>query len=176
MKAYIGPYKNTTPGWKFFRDTCKWESETIHKMYGWIAKIYDWRERKIKIKTHRYDHWSVDYTISLIALPILKDLRTNLHGCPATCLEEGEEYEYSMERWKLILNKIIWAHEQIINEEIDAFYIVRGEWIIGEPNPKTKCSPVTSTNVINWDAMHAYEERIQEGLELFGRYYRNLWD
>lgn len=69
------------------------------------------------------------------ALPRLKYLRKNLHGYPSTL---------TCKEWEVILDKIIWAFEQILVEDA-----------VGK--------------IDNY-------EKVQEGLELFGKYYWNLWD
>jgi hypothetical protein len=141
-------------------------------------------DRKIKIEIEPHDAWNVDDTISLIAIPLLKKYRENLHGCPGILCPEildkdgkyvDSDHEAGMEAWKLILDKMIWAHEQVIDEKFEEFYIFKGD-VTFEKIPDEDLFEMQSTSVINWDAKAAYHDRVQEGLNLFAQFYLNLWD
>lgn len=153
-------------------------------------------KRKVKVTVHKYDTWGADHTLALIAVPLLKKFRSNLHGYPGDfcgpCDKDGIEiegnhtveilgatYPCGIAGWELVLDKIIWALEQCIDED-DEFYIIKkpGKMKFGPIDPKTQCGQliIDPPGVYNWDAKFAYNERIQEGLELFGKFFRNLWD
>lgn len=55
----------------------------------------------------------------------------------------------NIDEWKEILNKMIWSFESVLADD-------DGEVIKGEDR-------------------HQYYKRRQEGFELFGKYFRNLW-
>jgi len=133
----------------------KW-SEKVMPFFIWIESK---KKRKIKIVIHNYDTWGMDDTLSLIIVPMLKQLRDTKHGSPLvddidvpesirSHISPNPEDEYMDNnfhtRWKWVLDEMIWAHEAIISQ----------------------------------DNMYDKEinERIQNGLELFGKYYRGLWD
>ena len=109
MKVYIGPYRNTW--WNTQRVWKKW-LEWNHKKSYWqieeedhtkwdkrVDKTLDWwhdhinvplnklwfhkRKRKIKIRIDNYDIWNMDYTLSLIIVPMLKELKNTKHGVPS---------------------------------------------------------------------------------------------
>src|SRR5210317_1654008 len=111
MKVYIGPYKE----------------EGV---------------RKENVHLHDYDTWSMDHTLALIALPMLKQLKETKHGVPSRIsygdmpdylkyipkqysqtyelFPEDDMWEPEFDRqvkvWDWIMDEMIWAMEQIVNE------------------------------------------------------------
>lgn len=102
----------------------------------------------------------------------------------------NEAWEEGIKRWDETLDKMIWAFQQIAYDDYDRHYHHgKGEyeWIETNklfPNPLTGKMEKTYQMVDKNPDDHWYdhvghqlhEERIQEGLELFGKYYRSLWD
>ena len=101
-----------------------------------------------------------------------------------------EAWEIASKRWDDILDKMIWSFGQLAYENYDdKYHHGKGDydWIETDkpyPNPVTgKMEPTYQMVDRNPDA-HWYDveghtlhnERIQEGLELFGKYFRSLWD
>lgn len=169
-------WANKSPQW--FTDFCQW--------------IYDKRQRKIKIKIHEYDTWSMDSTLALIIVPMLEQLKASKHGTPMSMFEEedgidewgnpGEEaHKEAIERWNAVIDHMIWSFKQLtIDDGHKDFRIVEGELdLTDHPEDKGKdCTPLRwkVEPETNWNAYFAYEEKIEEGLELFGKHYRSLWD
>lgn len=101
MKVYIGPYLSWWGPYQIAdllqhvgvsEDRChdigKWLSETwVNTVCQWI---HDKRERKVKIRIDRYDSWSADSTLALIAAPLLKQLKETNHGIPGGLIECDE--------------------------------------------------------------------------------------
>jgi hypothetical protein len=101
-----------------------------------------------------------------------------------------ESWNKGAERWDDILDKMIWSFGQIAYEDYDAQYHhgdAKYDWIITDrtyPNPITGVPEPTYQMVDKNPDEHWYdhvghklhEERIQEGLDLFGKYFRSLWD
>lgn len=178
----IGFSKDTTDKWaekspKWFTNICQW--------------VHDKRKRKIKVKIHGYDVWSMDTTLAYIIVPMLEQLKKVKHGTPTTMFreEEGvdengnateEAHEKAIARWDMTLDHMIWAFKQIIDEDYESFQIVAGELDFDHHSEDEgkKCFPLRwkVEPKTNWDAQMAYEEKIQEGLELFAKNYRSLWD
>lgn len=210
MKVYINNYKNNwispyTVKQKFFF----WKKDYDafkNKPPVWLEKIcHYWYvtanffNRKIDyVKIDRWDTWNMDHTLSLIVVPMLKDLKVTKHGAPfvdpedvpkklrptAKQLEKfnksGETDPKHFQRWEWIMDEMIWAHEQIIDENSDEkFWIEHGEidWEAGEPD-ENGCTPLVwkKPSKVDWKGLKAHHERIDNGLKLFGKYYRNLWD
>ena len=101
-----------------------------------------------------------------------------------------DAWKAGLERWDETLDKMIWSFEQLLKGEYDEQYHhgdPKYDWIKSD---KTFANPITGKVEETFQMVdknpteHWYdsvghlkhEERIQEGLELFGKYYRNLWD
>lgn len=128
--------------------------------------------RKVKVKYHNYDTWSLDHTLAVIILPGLKQLKATQHGHPC---------DVSEDQWAEILDKMIFAFDEIANDYPgeEAFRSgtldISFEKIEGSKNYSMVEGPNHNYSV-DWEGRKMYDERIQEGLTLFGKYYRSLWD
>lgn len=102
----------------------------------------------------------------------------------------NESWEIASKRWDEVLDKMIWSFEQLANQDYgDQYHHGRAEydWI---KTDKLYANPVTGNMEPTYQMVdknpddHWYdhvghkmhEDRIQEGLELFGKYFRALWD
>jgi hypothetical protein len=99
-------------------------------------------------------------------------------------------FEQRVKEWDEVLDKMIWSFEQIMKDEYDSLYHhgdAKYDWLETNnlyPNPITGKMEKTYKMVDKNPDEHWYdhvghklhEDRIQEGLELFGKYYRTLWD
>lgn len=147
------------------------EPETwLHRLMQWYEKK---RKRNIKIRIDKYDTWSMDHTLALIVLPMLKQLKETKHGSPTVddCdLPENmrtvnhEEWEGQLtfdfyhakqparyandthDKWDWVMDEMIWAFECLVDDD------------------KT------------WMFEKEEEQRMQHALMLFGKYFRGLWD
>lgn len=102
----------------------------------------------------------------------------------------NEAFEIACERWNVILDKMIWSFEQLVKDDYDSLYHhgdAKFDWVKTDklyPNPITGKMEATFQMVDKNPDEHWYdhvghqlhEERMQEGFELFGKYYRSLWD
>lgn len=104
--------------------------------------------------------------------------------------EENEtSYQNSSEKWNEALNKMIWSFQQILFEEYDSKYhhgTPEFDWCKTDQlvnNPVTgkleKTYKLVDKNPedhwYDFVGHHLHEERIQEGLELFGKHFKSLW-
>jgi len=101
-----------------------------------------------------------------------------------------EAWDIAAARWDEVLDKMIWSFEQLLKNEYDEkYHHGKPEFDFVEtqklfPNPISGKMEVTYQMVDKNPGEHWYdaeghqlhEERIQEGLELFGKYFRALWD
>jgi hypothetical protein len=92
--------------------------------------------------------------------------------------------------WDDVLDKMIWSFGQLAFEDYDGQYhhgTAKYDWVETDklyPNPITGKMEATYQMVDKNPDEHWYdsvghrlhEERMQEGFELFGKYFRNLWD
>lgn len=153
--------------------------------YCILRPINKFRKRKVEIKYHNYDTWGLDYTLSLIILPGLKQLKATNHGyaqvdsadLPTACLKDAS----GEEQWEWVMDEMIWAFNEIANEcpGEDAFYTGNSDinWTKLEGTDLSEMfHGPNHTFSIDTEGLNKYNERIQRGLTLFGKYYRNLWD
>ncbi len=102
----------------------------------------------------------------------------------------NESFDKACLKWDEILDKMIWSFGQLITDEYGDKYhhgTPKYDWVdSGKPYPNPVTGKMEPTYKMvdknpdeHWyDAVghQLHEERIQEGLELFGKYYRSLWD
>jgi len=141
---------------------------------AWFVKFLNWidskKQRKIQVRIHPWDTWSMDHTLALIIHPMLVQLKAANHGYfssdpeDAPQIGKGEVTDYggndtlALDRYNWIMDEMIWTfdtlktdrdHELFFNEE---------------------------TGEYNFEGQKEHDERIQNGLRLFGKYFRALWD
>lgn len=133
------------------------------------------RQRKKWLKQHgKYvnprDTWALDYTIAEFVLPRLKLFKEKTLGYPGT----GEAN--TPEKWDAILDKIMFSFELILNEDT---------WEIGDPEYDYLCymsedmsdeDREKSKEVSDkyFEEVKRREQIIQEGLDLFAKWFRHL--
>lgn len=143
--------------------------------------------REEEVEIHDYDTWSVDYTLSLIALPLLRQLHTTKHSAPYVDPEDvpielkptsKDEYgtdNTHFQRWDWVMNEMIFAMENIAADNWeDQFWEEHPEidWGDSDNNEVT----VAKEGKCDWEGRQKYDDRISRGCLLFGKYFRNLWD
>ena len=161
--------------------------------------------RKIDVQIDNYDTWSLDHTLALIIYPALLQLKATKQGVPNEFASEpasnqetfdfyqesyDDEWKQGLERWDETLDKMIWSFEQLLKGDYDEQYHhgkAEYDWVKTDkqyPNPVTGILEATYQMVdknpenhwYDYEGHQLHEERIQEGLDLFAKYYRNLWD
>lgn len=174
--------------------------ELIDDKFPFVQNILKYinhkRERKIKIVIDRWDTWSADHTLALIILPVLKQLHKEKHGAPAVSDEDVPEHLRStsapkkedehdidanhFKRWDYVMNEMIWAFEQILDDDwAEQFYtgVSDVNFIRDiETNTYTMVHGKNHTRRFDKEGYMKYDQRINNGLILFGKYFRGLWD
>jgi len=219
MKVVIGPYKNWIGPYQIAEMLCWWvpkikdpmdiiarKPDWVHDFGTWLAndkngedskltKLCQWveskRHRQIYIRIDKYDSWSADHTIALIAVPLLKQLQITKHGAPNVDDEDVPEglglrsyetdklpkSEYDVDenhfkRWDWVLGEIIWALEQKTSDTADSQFYTKLD-----PDLKSKDINTQMGNiVVDMAGMESWQQRKTRGYKLFGKYYENLWD
>lgn len=101
-----------------------------------------------------------------------------------------DAWKEGAKRWDEVLDKMIWSFEQLAYKDYDSQYHhgdASYDWVKTDrlyPNPiNGKMEPTfqmidknPNEHWYDFVGHQKHEERIQEGLDLFGKYYRNLWD
>ena len=138
--------------------------------------------RQYKRKMREKDTWDLRYNFARYALPRLKRFRQVTIGYPVT------DDVKTMDDWHNVLDKIILAFDYIVEE--DDWWIFNPEYDYtdglhfgSEPsdNPKFMRCVITEEDwvVPMQEKMNKEEQRrnevIQEGLNLFAKWYMHLW-
>jgi hypothetical protein len=178
-----------------------------------LLKFLDFVHPKVTyVKIDRWDTWSMDSTLAPIILPMLKQLRASNHGSGFVDLEDVPEHlRYSTyeqwdsqdcfdfyhdhkvkegdcdnhARWNWVLDEMIWAFEQICDDDHDAQFhtgvhdmkSVPCAWDEnGKPTLYTFEEGPNHTAKYDAENHQKHNDRINNGTRLFGKYYRGLWD
>lgn len=223
MKIKIGPYTEWIGPYQIAEKLLFWldkyEDRRVHKFGkflagpnndSWLHKVCSWIESKksrtVNIKIDKYDTWSMDHTLAMIIVPMLKQLKATQHGAPhvddedvpeelrSTCAPELTEEQKNcggtddnyFKRWEWVLDEMIWAFEQKIDDDADSqFWSGKSDiqWIPSEEKDKYG-DPLTyemkrgpnDTRVFDKEGYEQWAKRKQNGFRLFGKYYEGLWD
>lgn len=226
MKIYIGPYKyrficnifNRYMDRKYkdeyplecnytkIDNFMSWLDDFIQSLYNnTVNKIIDESERKIKVKIHDYDLWSMDNTLAHIILPMLKKMKYVKHGAPIVDYQDVPEFlhptseqldqlskgytdEKYFRRWDWVLDEMIFAFESEMFDWESQFYSGEVDFVEvpidadGNQVPKDQACYFSlehgenHTFKVDKERMEQYQKRIQNGFRLFGKYYSSLWD
>jgi hypothetical protein len=186
MKINIGPYI-TWIGPYQIADLLKHfgvSEDRYHAIGSWLADtwvndvcqwIYSKKKRKVSIRIDKYDVWSMDGTLAMIIVPMLKQLKQQKHGSPLVddvdvpeTIRSTADPEYKADapwnsdkfihdRWDYVMEQMIWSFEQCLSEN-DPMMLYYGD---GKADA---------------EGYKQHQVRIQNGLQLFGKYYQGLWD
>lgn len=183
MYVKMGPYRDYFGPFQLAEKILFWKDKDSDAVFDlgekisetFVGKFLCWidskKKRTEKVRIDKHDTWNMDHTLAAIILPMLKQLKATKHGSPAVADEDvpehlrstvkpaKNEYEFDdlyHERWDWVLNEMIWAFEQIVDDNSDAIYFEDG--------------------TLDVEAWKAYNKRIDNGTRLFGVYYRGLWD
>jgi hypothetical protein len=153
------------------------------------------KNRREDIRIDAYDTWSMDCTLALIVLPMLKQLKETKHGSPYVdnidvpealtwydydyrqgdlFLTHDEQQslsdEYIHAKWDWVMDEMIWAFEQKCRDHWEEDYY--GPYIRSEDDE-------LFGGHFEWvddEGRIAHQARMSNGFRLFGKYYEGLWD
>jgi hypothetical protein len=187
VKINIGPYPRWFGPYQIAEKILFWKDKDDDAVFALgerldkhtpIARIAQWfyGKRKVEVRIDPYDTWSMDHTLGLIIVPMLKQLKATKHGSPfvadADVPEElrstsapAKENEWDVDdnhhkRWDWVMDEMIWAFEQNIDETSDDHFFDR----------------YVEPYVYDKDGHRDHMQRIDNGIQLFGKYYQGLWD
>jgi hypothetical protein len=129
----------------------------------------DGTERDIQIEIHGYDTWSGDCTLALIAVPLIEKIKENKQGAPVVDDDDvpdelkrinntNPDYpEWQIDdawfkRWHYVLDEILWGLK-----EVKDFF------------------PTQDSLVFNTPEFQEYNNRFENSMRLFGKYFTSLW-
>ena len=164
-----------------------------------VQRVLDWIHPQIRyIKIDRYDTWSMDSTLATIILPMLKQLHASKHGSPhvddadvpehfmlRSTQAPAKENEWDIDdnhhkRWDWVLGELIWTFEQLQPD-----YDWEAQYSSGTADFKfVKTADgmyemqrgLRDNYYLDRTGLDLHQQRIDRGLQLFGRYYQALWD
>jgi len=129
---------------------------------------------------------------------MLRQLRKDKHGAPFTDDADVPERLRSttkaairskkntwdtdcnhFKRWDWIMDEMIWAFEQLCNDDHDAKFFSGEsdiEWEKNDDGTSTMKRGPKDTRKFDRKGYTKHQERISNGTRLFGKYYQALWD
>ena len=149
-----------------------------------------------------FDVWNLDHTLALIIVPALKVLKKKKQGAPFVKNEDvplhlcatkealelydtgGDTDKHYFERWDWVLNEMIWAFQQKLEDWEEAYYSGETDTSfvkIKEKDEKGEelyemVNGPNHTFEVDTEGMKKHEARIDNGIMLFAKYYGGLWD
>ena len=171
MKIYIGKYHNNwlspysilEPFEKVFKGYDAYLKEPpkfLTSICEGLKRFLDIVHPRIEyVKIDKYDTWNADHTLAMVILPVLKQLKETKQGAPIVSDEDVPDEIKSMN-----------APRTESDWDIDEFYFKRFDYVLDEMiwsfGEILACSWLDDID----------QERVDNGLRLFGKYYRGLWD
>lgn len=226
MKVIIGPYKSWIGPYQIAEKLCWWakpvtdergfksKPQWVFNFGTWLSggehdtsvlvKICQWaeskRKRKVMVKIHPSDTWSMDSTLALIVVPMLEQLKTTKHGAPfvddsdvpdsiksitaAPKVDEWDTDSNHFLRWDWVLDEMIFAFACKNTDWESQYYTGVSDWKSNPSEWDANNKPTLYQMVTGPDhtlqcddaGRQAHQARITNGFRLFGKYYEALWD
>jgi hypothetical protein len=172
---------------------------------NWLTKACQWveskRQRQVYVRIDKWDTWSMDHTLALIILPMLKQLQATKHGAPNVLDTDVPKHLWStnaepktnehdtdsnhFKRWDWVLGEMIFAFECKLDDSWqDKYSSGTMDWssepseydATGKPTLYQMKEGPNHTYHCDYVALAVEQKRISRGFKLFGKYYENLWD
>jgi hypothetical protein len=184
---------DSKPDW--VHDFGTWLAEDKNGEPSRLARFCEWVQSKKKrtewVHIDNYDVWGMDHTLALIILPMLKQLKTQKHGygwidnkdvpkelrstAPGARRGIKNSYDwdhYAEARYSWVMDEFIWTFEQLADENDgeDQFYDHT------ESSKEKDFNKSIHKLKVDRAGLEAHHKRIENGLRLFGKYFRTLWD
>lgn len=211
MKAYLSNYRNhwispyTIMEKIIFWREIDYDEPLVEKFNAiltpfcnGIKVVLDFVHPRINyVKLDRWDTWSMDGTLAIIILPMLKQLKETGHGSGMIDNEDVpvelrskykkrrssearqmdihsidmEDNGLVHQRWQYALDEMIWSFEQKVMDDSEHQFFDFSKSNDVPPWKEGYVSPE-----VDWAALEAHRLRKQNGFRLFGKYFESLWD
>lgn len=204
--SWIGPYQIAEKLLFWLDKDKEEDADRIHKFGEWLAEdkdgndtrltkvcqwIQDRKKRAEFVHIDNYDVWSMDHTLALIIKPMLIKLRDQKHGhgwvdnkdvpkelrstAPGARkgLKNSHDWDnYSDARYSWLLAELIWTFEQLSSDDDN-----ESQFYDHTESSKEKDFNLSIQKLkVDRAGLDAHRKRIENGLRLFGKYFRTLWD
>lgn len=199
MKVYIGKYPNsyTIGAFTSWLERIGLPEKFADKVFDyldgtWVDRVlfnFSCKQKQtIKVKIDKWDTWNMDYTLAVIIVPMLNQIKETKQGAPHVDDEDvpeelrstsapPKENDYDLDenwfkRWDWVLDEMIWTFEQKISA---------GDWTDqyydhSNVDENADITEQAKQIIIDMEGLEKHQDRIKNGLRLFGKYYDNLWD
>jgi hypothetical protein len=165
----------------------------------WVGDLSRWvhskRNRKVKIEVDDYDVWSADFTLALIIYPVLCKFDRETFSCGVDDEDVPDHLKSTVlpsvdgsydcdgnyfERAKWLLDELRWTFKALSSDDPDnsaEFITGKADLVWGDPDEDGNHELLAIDGDYKYDkeASKKHQDRINNGLRLFGRYYRGLW-
>lgn len=210
MKVYINKYKyHWISPYTILKFVCFWEKNDdifynlkdnpdapyekwvnrLDPICKGIQTVLDFIDPKINyVKIDKWDTWSMDFTLSHIIVPMLKQLQETKHGAPNVDDEDvpvelrstsapAKENDYDTDenhfkRWDWVLNEMIWTFEQNLDPKSEEQFFDHSQVEKSTHDFLGQLEKIKIDHV----GLDAHQDRKTNGFRLFGKYYQALWD
>ena len=171
-----------------------WLAENKVGEDSWIARTCQWiqdhKKRREFVHIDNYDVWGMDHTLALIILPMLKklkvqkhgygfidnkdvpkELRSTAHGARKGIKNKWDWDNYAEARYSWMMDELIWTFTQLCDDDNESPFYDHSE------SSKEKDFNISMKKLkVDHAGLKAHNDRIANGLRLFGKYFRTLWD
>lgn len=152
-------------------------------------------ERTVRVRIDNQDIWAMYHTLSLVIHPMLVKLKEGKNGSPfvedvdvpdnlkstnaGPKENDWDTDEFWHDRWDYVLDEMIWAFTQMTREDRESqFYSGEVDFnFVKMENSKYSTMEYgpNHTFKVDTEKQKQYEDRIQNGINLFAKYYNCLW-
>jgi hypothetical protein len=147
------------------------------------------KPRKIDVHIDKWDTWSADHTLALIIYPLLVQLKEQKHGAPLVDDEDvpaglnlrsteapakANEYdvdENHFKRWDWVLDQMIWSMKEIAEDKPTEEQFFDHS----EVDPTADFNTQIQQTKLDRQGLEQYNQRLQNGCVLMGKYFMSLW-
>lgn len=168
----------------------KWLAEDKHGDDSWLLKFCTWinkfKKRQEYVHIDNYDVWNMDSTLRLIIGPMFKRLKDVKQGYAFVKDEDApehlrstnappKEHEWDWDaladaRYDWLLDEMIWAFTTDHDEAQHKFYDH------SQVDKKADLNEQIANMKVDREGLDAYNKRVANAYQLFGKYYQTFWD
>lgn len=122
------------------------------------------------------DCWDLSVCLARVILPALQKFKSiKRYGYPASFVTGNEKSD--VQAWEDTIDKMIWSFSELVNDEPNYPHRdISAEDVMVKKETEYGTCFICESNEERSKKIREYYARLQEGFELFGKYYNDLWD